>query len=160
MRHAKEGDRAWLHKIRAYWGHHYHFHVRIACPGGSTNCEAQPPLPSDDGCGKELTNWLALVKPKPKPPTPPETVAKPAPPKPGITLDQLPADCRTVLSSGAGTSCHGVQARRPARYGGSQEAYRDEIGAFSISRRPEARAGRARRDPAAGRDIRPALPCG
>ena len=107
----KEGDRAWLHKIRAYWGHHYHFHVRIACPGGNTNCEAQPPLPSDDGCGKELANWLALVKPKPKPPTPPETVAKPAPPKPSITLDQLPADCRTVLSSGAGTP---VMASKPA----------------------------------------------
>ena len=99
----KDENRAWLHKIRAYWGHHDHFHVRIACPGGSTNCEAQPPLPSDDGCGKELTNWLALVKPKPKPPTPPETAAKPAPPKPGITLDQLPAECRSVLASGTDT---------------------------------------------------------
>ena len=97
----KEENRAWLHKVRAYWGHYYHFHVRIACPGGSTNCEAQPPLPSDDGCGKELTNWLELVKPKPKPATPPETVAKPAPPKPSITLDQLPAECRSVLASGA-----------------------------------------------------------
>jgi penicillin-insensitive murein DD-endopeptidase len=97
----KDENRAWLHKIRAYWGHNDHFHVRIACPGGSANCEAQPPLPSDDGCGKELTNWLALVKPKPKPVTPPETVAKaPSPPKPGLTLDQLPPDCRTVLTSG------------------------------------------------------------
>jgi len=93
----KDGERAWLNKVRAYWGHHYHFHVRMACPEGSTNCEAQPPLPSDDGCGKELTNWLALVSkpPKPAPPGPPQ------PPKRGITLDQLPADCRTVLNSGA-----------------------------------------------------------
>jgi penicillin-insensitive murein endopeptidase len=99
----KDENRAWLHKIRAYWGHNDHFHVRIACPGGSTNCEAQPPLPSDDGCGKELTNWLALVKPKPKPVTPPEVVvtAKPAAPKPGLTMDQLPADCRAVLTSGS-----------------------------------------------------------
>ena len=97
---AKDENRAWLHKVRAYWGHNDHFHVRIACPGGSATCEHQPPLPADDGCGKELTNWLALVKPKPKPPTPPEVVAKPAPPKPGLTLDQLPAECRAVLASG------------------------------------------------------------
>jgi penicillin-insensitive murein endopeptidase len=99
---AKDTDRAWLHKIRAYWGHYYHFHVRIACPDGSTNCESQPPLPSDDGCGKDLTNWLALVKPKPKlkPATPPPTDAKQAPPKVGITLDQLPAECRSVLAGG------------------------------------------------------------
>ncbi len=96
---ANESDRGWLHKIRAYWGHYYHFHVRIACPKGSTNCEAQPPLPNDDGCGKDLTNWLALVKPKPPSPKPP-VVAAPAPPKPGITLDQLPAECRAVLASG------------------------------------------------------------
>ena len=93
----KEGPRTWLRKVRAYWGHHYHFHVRMACPEGSANCESQPALPDDDGCGKELTNWLALVSkpPKPEPPGPPQ------PPKPGITLDQLPAECRTVLNSGA-----------------------------------------------------------
>ena len=96
----KEGDRAWVHKIRAYWGHNDHFHVRIACPSGNTNCEHQPPLPVDDGCGKELTNWLALVKPKPEPPTPPVAAAKPAPRKPSLTLDQLPAECRSVLASG------------------------------------------------------------
>ena len=95
----KEGDRGWLHKVRAYWGHYYHFHVRIACPQDSANCEAQPPLPSDDGCGKELANWLALVKPKP-PAAKPDKPAIPAPPKPGLTLDQLPAECRAVLASG------------------------------------------------------------
>jgi murein endopeptidase len=107
----KDENRAWLHKIRAYWGHNDHFHVRIACPGGSNTCEHQPPLPADDGCGKELTNWLALVKPKPKPPTPPETVAKPASPKPGLTLDQLPAECRAVLAGGTDTP---VMASKPA----------------------------------------------
>lgn len=90
----KDKDRAWLSKVRPIWGHHYHFHVRISCPKGSTNCEAQPPPSSDDGCGKELEHWLALVKTPPKP-------SKPGPPKPQITLDQLPAECRTVLASGA-----------------------------------------------------------
>ena len=89
----KDGDRKWLHKVRAYWGHHYHFHVRMACPKGSGNCEHQPALPNDDGCGKELTHWLALVKQPPKP-------GPPGPPKPALTMAQLPAECGTVLSSG------------------------------------------------------------
>jgi penicillin-insensitive murein endopeptidase len=96
---ANDKERGWLRKIRAYWGHHYHFHIRIGCPAGSGNCEAQPPLPADDGCGGELKNWLALVKPKPRPEVP-VAPAKPAPPKPGITLDQLPAECKSVLASG------------------------------------------------------------
>jgi penicillin-insensitive murein DD-endopeptidase len=98
---AADSDRAWLHKVRAYWGHHDHFHIRIACPGGSPNCEVQSPLPSDDGCGKELTRWLALVKPKPPAPTPTQPV-HPTSPKPEITLDQLPAECRVVLERGPG----------------------------------------------------------
>jgi hypothetical protein len=55
-------------------------------------------LPSDDGCGKELTDWLALVKPKTPSPVKPGT---PAVSKPGITLDQLPSDCRAVLANGS-----------------------------------------------------------
>ena len=39
---AKDTDRAWLSKVRPMWGHHYHFHIRIVCPAGSTNCEHQP----------------------------------------------------------------------------------------------------------------------
>jgi penicillin-insensitive murein endopeptidase len=94
-------DRGWLSKIRPYWGHYYHFHVRIACPKGSAGCESQPRVGSDDGCGAELTQWLRRIKPPPvaEAPPPPKP-AKPAPPKPQITLDQLPADCRTVLASG------------------------------------------------------------
>jgi penicillin-insensitive murein endopeptidase len=95
----KGADRAWLSKVRPYWGHYYHFHIRIACPKGSTACEHQPAVNGDDGCGAELTRWLRLVKPAP----PAATPAKPAPPAPErrpITLDQLPAECRVVLASG------------------------------------------------------------
>ena len=93
---ANEKDRTWLSKIRPYWGHYYHFHVRIACPKGSRNCEGQTPVGSDDACGAELTRWLALVKTPPPPPRP----GPPPPEKRPITLDQLPVDCRTVLASG------------------------------------------------------------
>jgi penicillin-insensitive murein DD-endopeptidase len=91
---AKEPEHAWLNKIRPYWGHYYHFHVRIACPNGSSNCEPQPSVGSEDGCGAELTRWLNLVKNPPKP-------GPPGPEKAPITLSQLPPDCRTVLGNTA-----------------------------------------------------------
>ncbi|WP_244534635.1 penicillin-insensitive murein endopeptidase [Hyphomicrobium sp. CS1GBMeth3] len=99
-------NRTWLGKVRPYFGHYYHFHVRIGCPKGSDNCRAQPPVPDGDGCGQELTDWLKRVapKPKPKPPAtaekPPAKPAKPAPPKPEMTLADLPPDCSTVLTAG------------------------------------------------------------
>ncbi len=43
-------DRAWLRKLRPWWGHNAHFHVRLACPAGSPDCEPQKPLPEGDGC--------------------------------------------------------------------------------------------------------------
>jgi penicillin-insensitive murein endopeptidase len=91
----EEKHRAWLSKIRAYWGHHAHFHIRISCPKGSAGCDGQPSVGSDDGCGAELTRWLKRVKPPPKPLPP----GKPRQRRP-ITLDQLPADCRIVLNGG------------------------------------------------------------
>ena len=36
-------------KVEAYWGHNYHFHVRIACPAGETSCQPQAPVPPGDG---------------------------------------------------------------------------------------------------------------
>ena len=95
-------DRAWLWKVRPMWGHHYHFHVRLSCPPDNPGCTAQKSTLSDDGCGKELTDWLALVsRPPPPPPPVPKEPVKPPPPKPQMTLDQLPAECRAVLGPAA-----------------------------------------------------------
>src|SRR5581483_9620119 len=71
------GSRGWLAKVRPYWGHDYHFHVRIHCPADSHACEPQPPPALEDGCGKELEWWFrdSVLHPKP-PATPP----KPRPP--------------------------------------------------------------------------------
>lgn len=96
----KEADRSWLSRVRPMYGHNYHFHIRIHCPKGSTNCEAQPPVGNDDGCGKDLTNWLALVKPKVPVPIPPGPRPPPAPAKAPMSIDELPNDCRSVLASG------------------------------------------------------------
>ena len=32
----KHAGEAWMNKVRAYWGHNYHFHIRIRCPEGET----------------------------------------------------------------------------------------------------------------------------
>ena len=94
-------DRAWLNKVRPYWGHFYHFHVRIGCPAGSTACKPQAPIPGDDGCGKDLDDGFKLLTrtPTPRPPGEPPVVAVPAKPKAPVTLDDMPAECRTVLAT-------------------------------------------------------------
>lgn len=110
----KEADRGWLSKVRPMYGHNYHFHIRIHCPKGSTNCEAQPPVGNDDGCGKDLTNWLALVKPKVPAPIPPGPRPPPAPAKPPMSIDELPNDCRNVLASGPdGVAVPAAAAQKP-----------------------------------------------
>lgn len=43
-------DTPWLARLRPWWGHHDHFHVRLACPADSPSCTAQDPLPPGDGC--------------------------------------------------------------------------------------------------------------
>jgi penicillin-insensitive murein DD-endopeptidase len=97
-RTAKDADRKWLYKVRPIWGHHYHFHVRIACPAGSVGCVAQKPVPGDDGCGKEVDDWLKLLA-RPKKLPDPNAPKVPAKPKAELTLSQLPADCRVVLQT-------------------------------------------------------------
>ena len=84
-------DHAWLHKVRPYWGHDYHFHVRIKCPADSPECKPQEPVPAGDGCGKDLDWWFtdAVLHPKPSP-----TPSKPRAP---MTLADLPAACRAVV---------------------------------------------------------------
>lgn len=52
------GERGWLRKLRPWWGHDAHFHVRLACPDDSPECAAQPPLPAGDGCA-EVEWWLS-----------------------------------------------------------------------------------------------------
>ena len=86
----------WMAKVRPWYGHHDHIHVRLKCPADSPNCRAQPAVPEDDGCGKEqLAFWFSdkVLKPPPKRVGPP-----PKPPKP-ITLADLPPACKDVLAA-------------------------------------------------------------
>ncbi len=92
------GDRSWLAKVRPYFNHTYHFHVRLKCPAGMKNCKNQAPAAPKDGtgCGEELAHWMGPVpwaKRKRDPNAPP---IKPAPP---LTLTGLPAECRAVVTA-------------------------------------------------------------
>jgi penicillin-insensitive murein endopeptidase len=86
-------DRSWLSKVRPYYGHNDHFHVRLVCPPGAP-CQKQAPPPAGDGCGKELDYWFTSGPYAPaKPPKTP-----PKPPKP-VMLSDLPAACKAVLNA-------------------------------------------------------------
>src|SRR5690606_18567908 len=52
------GDRSWLQKIRPFWGHDAHFHVRIGCQAGSPQCKRQAATEKGDGCDKSLDWWF------------------------------------------------------------------------------------------------------
>src|SRR5262249_41446099 len=50
----------WLYKLRAWWGHDEHIHVRLSCPAHAAGCKPQPALnPHDNGCGSELDWWFS-----------------------------------------------------------------------------------------------------
>src|SRR5262249_49822581 len=91
-------DRDWLAKVRPWWNHYYHFHVRLACPPEDSDCEPQKPPSADDGCGQELSTWYAMLKKA--------AIAGAGPPAAGIprkssiTMSKLPLECGTVLTAG------------------------------------------------------------
>ncbi len=87
------GDRGYLHKIRPWWGHNYHFHVRLKCQNGSPGCVNQTPVDaSTDGCAYANEFYgMYVAKTIPVPPS------KPAPKKPPLTLSRLPAQCAALV---------------------------------------------------------------
>jgi len=90
----EKGDRSWLRKIRPWWGHHYHFHVRLACPRGARGCVDQAPPPPGDGCN-DAVDWVNnILNPPPPDPNAPKPTRKRE-----LVLADLPAQCAPVLSS-------------------------------------------------------------
>jgi penicillin-insensitive murein endopeptidase len=72
-------DRAWLRKLRPWWGHDAHMHVHLACPPGSHTCRDPPLIAPGDGCDATLAWWFSQ---------PPVPAARPSAPRP-----ELPAAC-------------------------------------------------------------------
>jgi penicillin-insensitive murein DD-endopeptidase len=87
-----KGDKSWLSKVRPWYGHDYHFHIRMRCPAGSDACDGQKEQEGGDGCD-DLAYWF---KDSVLHPPPPKEPLKPPPP---VTLTQLPAACRQVLNA-------------------------------------------------------------
>lgn len=54
-----QGDRTWIRKLRPWFGHDAHFHVRLRCPPDSPQCDQQAALPVGDGCGSDLAWWFS-----------------------------------------------------------------------------------------------------
>lgn len=47
-----------LSKIRPWYRHHEHFHVRLNCPKNSPHCESQPEIKALDCSGQNLDWWF------------------------------------------------------------------------------------------------------
>jgi penicillin-insensitive murein DD-endopeptidase len=80
----KEGSTEWLRKIRPWFKHDDHFHVRLKCPDNNTQCDGQGALPVGDGCDSSLDWWFTAEAKTP-------SKNKPTPPPP------LPASCERLL---------------------------------------------------------------
>lgn len=88
-----KGNRAWLRKIRPWWGHYAHFHVRLKCPEGADGCVDQAPPPAGDGC-EEAQQWVNDILNPP----PPDPNAAPPRPRRELVLADLPNQCASILS--------------------------------------------------------------
>ncbi len=87
-------DRAWLRKIRPWWGHHYHFHVRLRCPADAAHCKNQAPPPPGDGCA-DAQAWVDNILDPP----PPDPDAPDPKPRKELTMHDLPRQCLAVLQA-------------------------------------------------------------
>jgi penicillin-insensitive murein endopeptidase len=89
----ERGDRAWLRKVRPWYGHHYHFHARLACPRGASGCVDQAAPPPGDGCA-EAQQWVRNILNPP----PPDPNAPPPRQRRDLVLADLPQACTSILT--------------------------------------------------------------
>ncbi len=88
-------DSRFLGKLRPWFGHDGHMHIRLSCPPGSPQCEDQSPQPDGDGCGEELESWLNRPVPVVERPSTPALTTRPPP-----RVSNVPAACEPVLRAG------------------------------------------------------------
>ncbi|MEM8555059.1 MAG: penicillin-insensitive murein endopeptidase [Pseudomonadota bacterium] len=100
---ATRADREWLQKIRPFWLHNYHFHVRLKCPADAPDCVTQTPSVAElsnggDGCDESLNWWVttALEPAEPDPDAPPAPKRRNAR---DLVMAELPKQCEAVLNA-------------------------------------------------------------
>ncbi len=86
-------DKTWMSKVRPWYGHSDHIHVRLKCPTNSPYCRAQPAVPGGDECDKSLGRWFADWILRLKIPE----ISSSA----GLRLKDLPPACADVLNAPA-----------------------------------------------------------
>tara|TARA_B110000467_G_scaffold25257_1_gene22677 strand:+ start:450 stop:1376 length:927 start_codon:yes stop_codon:yes gene_type:complete len=98
-------DRSWLQKLRPWYGHDSHFHVRLKCPTNAQDCITQIPTVdnlsgNNFGCNETLTWWVTdYLKPK-KPPTEEEKRKLKLKRTPrDFTMLDLPKLCQSVINA-------------------------------------------------------------
>ena len=103
-----QNHRSWMSKVRPWYGHDDHIHVRLKCPADSPNCRAQPPVPGGDGCDKSLDHWFtdSILRIKI-----PEFGGSSA----GLKLKDLPAACTAVLNAPASPASAAMEERSEPR---------------------------------------------
>jgi penicillin-insensitive murein DD-endopeptidase len=87
-------DKSWMSKVRPWYGHADHIHVRLKCPADSPNCRVQPAVPSGDGCDKSLISWFSdwILRLK---------IPENSGSAKGLKIKDLPPACAAVLNAPA-----------------------------------------------------------
>jgi penicillin-insensitive murein DD-endopeptidase len=103
-----KNDKSWMSKVRPWYGHTGHMHVRLKCPADSPDCRAQPPVPGGDGCDKSLDHWFAdwILRLK---------IPEFGGSSRGLKLKDLPPMCATVLNAPASPASAATEERSEPR---------------------------------------------
>lgn len=77
-----------LKKLRPWYGHNEHFHIRLACPGGQEGCVPQKPVESIDCEDDKFAYWFSdsVI----------DDLKNPKPPRPAKIV-KLPGECRNIV---------------------------------------------------------------
>lgn len=77
-----------LKKLRPWYGHNEHFHVRLACPAGQEACVPQKPVEGIDCEDDKFAYWLSdsVI----------DDLKNPKPPRPAKIV-KLPIECKAVV---------------------------------------------------------------
>lgn len=79
----------WLRRVRPWWGHQDHFHVRLRCPLDNEDCVDTKPLPPGDGCDASLAWWFSSDAHA--------TAEKRGKETPGETAPPMPEKCEELV---------------------------------------------------------------
>jgi len=87
----KHGSEDWIRKIRPWYGHDHHFHVRLVCAAGDVLCKRPEPIPTGNGCDATLDWWWSDEARQEE--------TKNLGRQQNPVMPELPAECRPLLTT-------------------------------------------------------------